>query len=354
MQTFAAAIIILSLLLCIFNNSAAHTLRAAALLAVSAALLCGCQGGFSSKETEAKRISADIPQTGNTKRIPEKYFQKAKKQGRVIDFTYETAEYACDKEKISKKAYVYLPSGYKPKDKTAKYDIIYLMHGLGGRSGEFFDKNGGRLKDILDQMIERKKIAPLIAVSVSFYSPRSSKELAPSLKEVRAFHKEFVGDLMPAVESEFRTYAASASQKDLKASRAHRAFGGFSLGSVTTWLEFCYDSDYISCFLPMSGPCWYYNNYGDPNPTRTADLLQKTVKRHNLKKRGYFIYAATGTADPLYSQIDYQMQEILKRREFFTPDHLVYYLKPGGRHDFSAVEEYIFNALPIFFPPEQK
>lgn len=81
-------------MLCIFNNSAAHTLRAAALLAVSAALLCGCQGGFSIKETEAKRISADIPQTGNTKIIPEKYFQKAKKQGRVIDFTYETAEYA--------------------------------------------------------------------------------------------------------------------------------------------------------------------------------------------------------------------------------------------------------------------
>lgn len=203
-------------------------------------------------------------------------------------------------------------------------------------------------------MIASKKIAPVIAVSASFYNERSSKELADSLKEVRAFHKEFAGDLMPAAEGRFKTYAVSASPGGLKASRAHRAFAGFSLGSVTTWLEFCYDSDYISCFLPMSGPCWYYHNYGDPNPAKTAALLQKTVKRRNLNERGYFIYAATGTADPLYGQIDFQMQEILKHNDFFTPEHLLYYLKPGGRHDFSAVEEYIYNALPLFFPAERK
>ena len=35
-------------------------------------------------------------------------------------------------------------------------------------------------------------------------------------------------------------------------------------------------------------------------------------------------------------------------RDIFTPDHYVFYQKDGGYHDFNAVTEYLYNALPLF------
>ncbi len=93
------------------------------------------------------------------------------------------------------------------------------------------------------------------------------------MEELRVFHQDFVDHLMPAVEGQYHTYAASPSQEDLMAARDHRAFGGFSLGSVTTWMEFCYDSDYIRYYLPMSGSCWYFGGYGDYYPEETCDFF---------------------------------------------------------------------------------
>jgi endo-1,4-beta-xylanase len=154
---------------------------------------------------------------------------------------------------------------------------------------------------------------------------------------------------MPAVEGRFHTYAASVSDEDLKASRDHRAFGGFSLGSVTTWLQFCYDYDYIRYFLPMSGSCWYYGTYGDFQIERNVDYIEQLVKDNDLDQRGYFIYHAVGTQDAVKSQSIDMAEEMLERPDVFTPKHYVFYQKDGGYHDFDAVQEYLYNALPLFF-----
>ena len=156
---------------------------------------------------------------------------------------------------------------------------------------------------------------------------------------------------MPTVEGKFHTYAASTSDEDLKASRDHRAFGGFSLGSVTTWLEFCHDTDYIRYFLPMSGSSWYYGTYGDFQIERNVDFIEQLVQDNDLDERGYFIYHAVGTRDSVKSQSLMMADEILSR-ELFTPEHYVFYQKDGGYHDFNAVQEYLYNALPLFFREE--
>jgi endo-1,4-beta-xylanase len=111
---------------------------------------------------------------------------------------------------------------------------------------------------MFDHLIENGEIPPVIIVSATFYNKNSNTDFSSSIAEFRQFHRDFEENLMPAVEGRFHTYAKSVSDEDLKASRDHRAFGGFSLGSVTTWLQFCYDTDYIRYFLPMSGSCWYY------------------------------------------------------------------------------------------------
>lgn len=196
-------------------------------------------------------------------------------------------------------------------------------------------------------------IEPLIVVSSPFYHENSSTDFGSSEDTLRAFHNDFEKHLMPAVEGQFHTYAKSTSDEDLKASRDHRAFGGFSLGSVTTWLQFCYDYDYIRYFLPMSGSSWYYGTYGDFQIEKNVNFIESLVKDNDLDNRGYFIYHAVGTKDQVKSQSIDMANEMLSR-EIFTPNHYVFYQKEGGVHDHYAVREFIYNALPHFFQRTDK
>ena len=290
-----------------------------------------------------------IPQTGWTTAVPAAYAAQSTHPGTVEELVYDTKDYAGNGADIQKKAYVYLPYGYDPDDAETRYDIIYLMHGWGGAAGEYFYMDNGAIRTMLDQMIERGDIKPVIAVSATFYTEGSSREFSASIDQFRQFHLDFENELMPAVEGKYHTWTVSTSPEDLMASRDHRAFGGFSLGSVTTWLQFCHDTDYIRYFLPMSGSSWYYGTYGDFQIERNVDFIEQLVLENNLDECGWFIYHAVGTQDAVKSQSLMMADEMLSRPDTFTPDHYVFYQKDGGYHDFEAVREYMYNALPLFF-----
>ncbi|MBQ9553241.1 MAG: glycoside hydrolase [Clostridia bacterium] len=290
-----------------------------------------------------------IDQTGWTESVPSGYFSAASEKGSVVSIDYASRDYAGNGADITKTAYVYLPYGYDEQDTDTRYNILYLMHGWGGRAGEYFASEQQR--NLFDNLMEKGDIPPLILVSASFYHDNSDRDFSSSITAFRAFHNEFEKDLMPAVEGKYHTYAASASDEDLRASRDHRAFGGFSLGSVATWLQFCHDYDYIRYFLPMSGSCWYYGTYGDFQIEKNVDHIEQLVKDNNLDTRGYFIYHAVGTNDTVKSQ-SIDMADEMLTRDLFTPDHYVFYQKDGGYHDHNAVMEYLYNALPLFFRAE--
>ena len=292
-----------------------------------------------------------IPQTGWTQAVPAAYRQASDRPGTVVPLSYDTLDYVRRSAHITKTAYVYLPYGYDENDTETRYNILYLMHGWGGHAGEYFAF--ATIKNMFDNLIANGDIPPLIIVSASFYNENSNTDFSGSIEEFRAFHLDFENALMPAVEGKYHTFAASASDEDLKASRDHRAFGGFSLGSVTTWLEVCHDNDYIRWFLPMSGSCWYYGTYGDFQFRNNVDFLEQLVSDKDLDERGLFIYHAVGTNDAVkYQSIG--MAEEMMTRDVFTPDHYVFYQKDGGYHDFDAVQEYLYNALPLFFREENQ
>ena len=301
------------------------------------------------KQMMEKTIQTEVPQTGWTTAVPAEYKAAAQHPGAVERLDYATKDYAGNGGDVQKTAYVYLPYGYDENDTETRYDILYLMHGWGGAAGEYFYMGDGMIKNMLDHMIENGEIRPIIAVSATFYNENSDRDFGASEDALREFHRDFTNHLMPAVEGPFHTYAASTSLEDLAASRDHRAFGGFSLGSVTTWMEFCYDTDYIRYFLPMSGSSWYYGTYGDFQTVRNVDYVQQIVEENDLNERGYFIYHAVGTEDVVKSQTLMMADEMLSRDGVFPPEHYVFYQKAGGHHDFDAVQEFMFNALPLFF-----
>ena len=294
---------------------------------------------------EVKTIG--IPQTGWSKTVPAEYKTPASRKGTVIRLDYESKDYAGNEAPITKTAYVYLPYGYDENDTETKYDIIYLMHGWGGHAGEYFDYTA--TKNMFDHLIENGDIPPVIMVSATFYNSRSDTGWGGSVSELRAFHLDFENHLMPAVEGKYHTYAENTTPEGLMASRDHRAFGGFSLGAVTTWQIFCYDYDYVHYFLPMSGSSWYFGTYGDFQTVRNVDFIQHLIEENDLNERGYFVYEGVGTEDVVKSQTLMQMDEMFSRGDVFPPEHIVFYQKQGGHHDFDAVQEFLYNALPLFF-----
>ena len=293
--------------------------------------------------------AGSIPQTGWTEAVPAAYKVPSAHPGTVERLDYATKDYAGDGGDIVKTAYVYLPYGYDEADTEKRYDIVYLMHGWGGSAGEYFHETQ---KNMFDNLMEKGDMKPAILVSATFYHEGSDRDFSASIRQFRAFHEDFENALMPTVEGKYHTYAKSASDADLKASRDHRAFGGFSLGSVTTWLQLCYDYDYIRYFAPMSGSCWYYGTYGDFQIEKNVDFIEQLVKDNDLDERGYFIYHAVGTNDAVKSQSIDMADEMLSR-DIFTPEHYVFYQKDGGYHDFEAVQEYLYHALPLFFPEHE-
>jgi len=275
-----------------------------------------------------------------TTAIPKAYFSTAAKQGTVHLIEYASHDYTqAARPAITKKAYVYLPYGYSAGDTKVRYNTLFYMHGWTGIAGELFTVGGGFIKNMLDAMIERGDMKPLIVVAATFDNGNESQDFARSVEELSVFHNDFRDALLPFIDSHFNT----------NASRNSRAFSGFSLGAVTTWYEFCYNSELIKYFLPLSGDCWIMGTYGGRyRPKETADRLEQIIREKRYTASDYEIYAAVGTRDPIWDQVNNQLTEMLTRSTF-SGRNIRYAVKQGGRHDYDAIAEYLYNALPLYF-----
>ena len=295
-----------------------------------------------------KKINHIQTQTGYTQNIPKEFFINCNNKGKITKLKYLSKDYVRNNKQITKEAYVYTPYGYNENDKSKKYNIIYLMHGWTMTAEHYIFKCN--ITTIIDNMIDKKIIEPLILVSATFDAENKPQDFGLSVKELRVFHKDLRENLIFAVETQYNTYSnRSKNIEDYINSRNHRAFGGFSLGAVTTWHQFIFNNDIIKYYLPMSGSCWYFGGFGDYYPVETCDFFEKIIKEKNLNEKGYFIYGATGTYDAIKQQMDIQMEEMLKRKKIFTKDKVIYFYKLYGYHNLEAVEEYLYNALPLFF-----
>jgi len=153
-------------------------------------------------------------------------------QGSVEMITYTAKDYIGSGEDVEKNAYVYLPAGY---DGTKQYNVIYLMHGIGGDENEWgLNKPAtSRLKKICDYIIGEGEVEPFILVT-----PNGKAFACENSGTNDMFYKfgyELRNDLIPFIESHFSTYAEySEDGYDLSANRKHRAMAGLSMGGMQT------------------------------------------------------------------------------------------------------------------------
>ena len=287
--------------------------------------------------------------------VPDEYKQPAAHQGEVVRLDYKTK--GPDGQVLEKYTKVYLPYGYNPKDKKTRYNVFYLLHGGNGNPEHYWMWRNPSLKNIIDNMIERGELDPVIIVTPTYYPPGRT---SGGTDDVRLFRDELVNVIMPLVEGQYHTYSKDGKAKSLIASRDHRAFGGFSLGSACTWWEFIQALDYFKWFMPMSGDCWALRTGGpmDPQATdtsmQTARFLADNLKNFPDYKDDFFIYAMTGDRDIAYEPMLRQMAALSKFPDFrfdddFTKGNIYFSVMHGGFHSFEYINQYIYYALPYFF-----
>lgn len=287
--------------------------------------------------------NSNIP--GEIKEIPQSYYTSADKQGTLEALYYDTYESMTYEEKsqiLNKRAIVYLPYGYS-EDK--QYDVFYLMHG--GWSNETTTlgtpANPSAFKNVMDNAIQNGEIKPMIIVCPTYNNTSSndSDNFSLALQLNRNYHNELRNDLIPAVESKYSSYAKSTSAEDLKASREHRGFGGFSMGSVATWRTFQNCLDYFKYFMPMS--C---------GTSLDDDTIWEAAK--NYDQDDYFVFTMTGTDDFAYSYVNKRVQKMRDSNYFTeltaeTNGNFVYRIKDGYSHNGLAASTYTYNDLCWFW-----
>ena len=190
--------------------------------------------------------------------IPADYYTEADGQGSLVELNYETYEsrtYEQKSRKLNKRAIVYLPYGYSENE---RYNVFYLMHG--GWSNETTwlgtPERPGTFKNVIDHAVSDGKMKPFIIVCPTYNneSPSDSGDYTLAYGTLTVnYHNELMNDLIPAVEGTYSTYADNVTPEGIKASRDHRAFGGFSMGSVATWHTFLNCLDAFRYFMPSSG-----------------------------------------------------------------------------------------------------
>ena len=315
-----------------------------------------CSSDGASKEATDVSANDNVPtdfQIQYTTPVPSDFFQAATQQGTIELVEYDSKDYTQSSRPATRKpAYVYVPYGYDP---SKQYDVIYLLHGWTGVAEEYFLGRSGSsrtgLVHIFDNLIQRGLCRPFIAVSPTWDKDNRSKDWGESTREAAVFSQEYVNDLIPAVETRYSTYLTEATPEGILASRAHRAIGGFSLGSITTWYVFEQAFPYSRMYLPMSGDNWSQGMYGGAYyPDATAKFLADLVNTSPYKN-DFYVWYAVGTEDVRIDQTHNQALAMAKFTDTFNANTFSYHMKEGGRHDFNAVWEFCYHALQFFFPP---
>lgn len=134
-------------------------------------------------------------------------------QGKV-----ETVEYDSKSVGTKRKMVVYTPPGY---DKTKKYPVLYLLHGIGGTEWEWI--GAGTANVVLDNLCADKKIVPMIVVMPNGRAQandRAEGNVFATAPAFGVFDKDLLGSVIPYIDANYSTFG----------DRDHRALAGLSMG----------------------------------------------------------------------------------------------------------------------------
>lgn len=279
---------------------------------------------------------------------------------------------------IIKRTNIYLPPGYDENDPDTKYDVLYLLHGVGGNRNEWlWERQDGRqvMCNIFDNLIFNGEIDPLIVVFPEGRSAHDweNNQFPSNDTNVLGFYYfdyELRYDLIPFIESTYNTYAniEDTSPEAIEYNRKHRAIAGLSMGGMQalnlTFGGYRYDSvmytngrnalgNGLSETILMPGMqdlFAYVGAFANAPTSSNGNVLGTGIASSDYKTE--VLYITCGDADGIaLTSFRSSINELLNK----AGDNLVDYYQViirGVGHDFRAWSNGAYNFVRLIFDNE--
>ena len=296
--------------------------------------LAALAGASLQAQTAPTARTAPTAQTGQTAptpaAIPSWLEPRDVAHGEVQDFNYSSKSIG-----LERRALVYLPPGYD--DSTETYPVLYLLHGAGGDERNWIDRQQAHI--ILDNLIAEGNLKPLIVVMPDGFT----REIQPGARrggpadykiDMEEFAVDFIGDLIPGIESRYRASSESAE----------RAIAGLSMGGGQSLAIGLAHPELFSAVAGMSSAMQIANNAAWGGIDMEATLAAKaTAINENLD----LLWIGCGTEDTLFN-INKAFSEQLTGQRI---EH-VFRVTQGG-HTPDVWQRYLHELAPQLFSREE-
>lgn len=248
--------------------------------------------------------------------------------GGVTEVTYWSSTL-----KRFRRMHVYTPPGYE--SGKGRFPVFYLLHGAGDCDDSW--TTVGRAGFILDNLIAAKKARPMLMVMPAGHTgPFRTGGSRPAVDE---FSQDFLTDVVPHVEKNYRVYA----------DRKNRAIAGLSMGGGQTLNigipnldKFAYLGVYSSGVFGITGRNRDGSTNAPAGPTfeqRHQDKLDDAKLKKGLK----LLWFGTGKDDFLV-ETSRATVAMLKKHGFD-----VVYRETEGAHTWIVWREYLHEFAPQLF-----
>ena len=229
-----------------------------------------------------------------------------------------------------RRMHIYTPPGYELGG--GKYPIFYLLHGAMDCDDSW--TSVGRAGFILDNLIAAKKAQPMIVVmpaghtSATFTPPTAGR---PPRDE---FAEDFVTDIMPYVEKNYRVLA----------DRAHMAIAGLSMGGAQTLNISMSHLDRFAYIGVFSSGVFSMRRTNPPTiPPEWEEQHAADLNDAALKKGVKLFWFATGADDFLVGTSKATVE--MFKKHGFTPE----YHESTGGHTWINWRNYLNEFAPQLF-----
>lgn len=249
--------------------------------------------------------------------------------GAVTEATY----YSKSLQKF-RRMHVYTPPGYE--NGKGKFPVFYLLHGASDSDASW--STVGRAGFILDNLIAAKKAKPMIVVMPAGHTgaPRGGAAGGRGFgQQMKAFTDDFVNDLKPLVEANYRVADG----------RASRAIAGLSMGGAQTLdVAFSHLGDYGYVGVFSSGVFGITGGPGGAAPnTQWEDAHKAALDDDALKSGLRLIWFGCGKDDFLV-QTSKASVDMLKGHKFEVTCH-----DTDGGHAWTNWRDYLRDFAPLLF-----
>lgn len=234
----------------------------------------------------------------------------------------DTITYVSKTVGTSRKALIYTPPGY---NKSKKYPVLYLLHGIGGDEKEWFTQGVPHV--ILDNLIAEEKAQPMIVVLPNGRAQKDDRAIGnvyAAANSFAVFEKDLLNDLIPYVEKNLPVLT----------DREHRAIAGLSMGGGQS-LNFGLGN--------LDKFAWVGGFSSAPNTKTPQELIPNSEK---AKKALRLLWISCGDKDNLIT-FSKRTHDYLKTNEV---KH-IYHVYPNGYHDFKVWKQSLYTFAQLLFKP---